>query len=794
MITAEQPNFSGGEIAPELAARIDVAKYQSALRLARNVIGLRQGGVSNRPGTLLAGQVRNNGRKVRLIPFQFSSRQAYCLELGHQVMRVIRADPATGAPGYVTGTPAAVSVTATDELTLHFDAPHGLAALQQVRLDGFGGLEDGDHLSGVNGRTFRIVDAPDASAIVVQALGADPNLDGGFDASGLTPWTSGGTAAALFELETPYRVANTPVPVDDLPDIRFEQSADVMYLVHPDHPVMKLSRTGDAAWSLDEVAFGARIGAPENAQAVETVGPGAPVLRAATYAVTAFDDISGQESIASGPASTSNDLTLAGSHNTITWDAPPGPATPSRYFVYKAVNGLFGFIGMAVESPFIDDNIDPDLGNAPPIHNDPLAGTGNRPGAIGFFEQRLFLGGPDSRPNGIWGSRSADFENLDFSRPVKADDSLAFGISARQVNRVLHLVPMSDLLAFTSDTVFRVNGGAGEAVTPTSIVVRPQVHRGAARCRPVVIDDAVLYVTAKGSKVRNLGYQLQADGYQGTDLTVFAPHLFQGRTIDEMAWCEHPHSAVFCKTSDGRLLCLTWMMEQEVWGWSLLETAGVVNSVCAVTETDEATGLSRDSIYIAVRRTLPGGSRLYVERLAAPFETGDAIEDAVYLDSAVAYDGAPNDIFSGLEHLEGMAVRALADGNVVSGLTVSGGKVALPFAAGKVAVGLPYSSVIKTLTPVVQGRATQGRKVGISRATLRLLNTRGIAAGALMDRLETVRPRLHAGWGEPADLISGDVAVSFDADHAPDAGVIVRQDEPLPMTLLGVWAEAEVGG
>ena len=90
MIAAEQPSFAGGEIAPELAARVDVAKYQSALRLARNVIGLRQGRVANRPGTLLVGQVRNNGRRVRLLPFQFSSGQAYCLELGNRVLRVIR--------------------------------------------------------------------------------------------------------------------------------------------------------------------------------------------------------------------------------------------------------------------------------------------------------------------------------------------------------------------------------------------------------------------------------------------------------------------------------------------------------------------------------------------------------------------------------------------------------------------------------------------------------------------------------------------------------------------------------
>jgi hypothetical protein len=788
VIAAEQASFSGGEIAPELAARVDVARYQSAVRLARNVIGLRQVGVANRPGTLLVGQVRNNGRKVRLIPFQFSSSQAYCLELGHLTLRAIR----DGA--YVTRAPQPVSVAAADPLTLQFDAPHGLAWLAQVFLDGFGGLIDGDGLSGVNGRTFRVLDAADPEAVVLQALGADPNdPDAGFDASGLTPWSSGGTAAALFELATPYRI-DADLGVDDLPGVRFEQSADVMYLAHPAHPLMRLSRTGDADWSLEAVQFGARIGAPQDASAAVIPGTGAPDNRDARYVVTAFDDASGQESTASGPATASNDLTLAGARNQVSWSPPPGGPEPSRYFVYKAVNGLFGFIGAADASPFTDDNIDPDLATAPPIHADPLGAAGSRPGAIGFFEQRLFLGGPDGKPNGIWASRSGDFENLDYSRPVKADDAIAFAISARQVNRVLHLVPMADLLAFTSDTVFRVNGGAGEAVTPASIVVRPQVHRGASSCRPVVIDDAVLYVTAKGSRVRTLGYQLQADGYQGTDLTVFAPHLFQGRTVDEMAWCEHPHSAVFCKTSDGALLCLTWMIEQEVWGWSLLETDGVVESVCAVTETDAATGLGRDAVYLAVRRVLPGGSRRHVERLADPFAAGDDIAGAVYLDSAVRYAGPANDLFSGLEHLEGRAVKALADGNVVSGLTVADGRVTLPFEASQVTVGLPYASVVKTLTPVLQGRATQGRKVAISRATLRLLNTRGIKAGALMDRLEVIAPRRAAGWGEPADLVSGDVPISFDADPAPDAGVIVRQDEPLPMTLLGVWIEAEVGG
>ena len=797
MIRAEQPSFAGGEIAPELAARIDTAKHQTALRLGRNVIGLRQGGVRSRPGTLLVGQVRNNGRRVRLIPFQFSARQAYCLEFGHLIFRVI-VDEGRG-PAYVTEGPKAISgVPSTAPLQLTVNG-HGFSAGQQIYIPdeppaypGVVGLVDADGLSGVNTRTFRVAEVIGENIIELQALGQSG--DDRVDASAWSAYASGGFAARLFEMATPY---NNSTGVEELDDIAFEQSADVMYLAHPSHPLMRLIRTGHAAWTLTDVRFGTDVLAPTSSEA-EAAPPPYPAASGDTvnrYRVTALSDITGQESLPSGVASATNDITLDGAANRIFWVASASPEV-TRYVVYKESNGLYGYIGATEALEFYDNNIDPDLGDTPPINGDPLGEPGSYPGAIGFFEQRLFLAGPDAKPNGIWGSRSGDFENLNFSRPVKADDSVAFGVSARQVNRVLHLVPMSDLLAFTSDSVFRINGGGvTDYITPTSIVVRPQVHRGASRARPVVIDDAVLYVTAKGSKVRNLGYQLQADGYQGADLTVFASHFFEGRTIEEMAWCEHPHSAVFCRTSDAKLLCLTWMLEQEVWGWTLLETDGEVESVCAVTETDPDTRLSRDSVYIAVRRPATSGPppRL-VERVAEPFETGDDIAGCVCLDSAVTYAGEPNDLFAGLEHLEGRAVKALADGHVVSGLTVTNGRVTLPFEAARVTVGLPYSAVIKTLTPVNPQAATQGRKLGVSRATLRLLNSRGVKAGMLMDRLETIKPRLDAGWGEPADLLSGDHALAFDTDYSPDAGVIVRQDEPLPMTVLGVYVEASVGG
>ena len=83
---AGSANFSKGEIAEELIGRVDVAAYQTALRRARNVIVLKYGGVTKRPGTRLVAEVYAD-QGVRLMPFQFSLTQTYALEMGQGYMR-----------------------------------------------------------------------------------------------------------------------------------------------------------------------------------------------------------------------------------------------------------------------------------------------------------------------------------------------------------------------------------------------------------------------------------------------------------------------------------------------------------------------------------------------------------------------------------------------------------------------------------------------------------------------------------------------------------------------------------
>lgn len=86
---SNQPSFSSGEIGDALASRMDVGKYSSALRRARNVLLATAGGAYSRPGLRHVGEVATPAQIHRPIPFQFSSDQSYVLELGDGTMRVI---------------------------------------------------------------------------------------------------------------------------------------------------------------------------------------------------------------------------------------------------------------------------------------------------------------------------------------------------------------------------------------------------------------------------------------------------------------------------------------------------------------------------------------------------------------------------------------------------------------------------------------------------------------------------------------------------------------------------------
>ena len=753
-----QPSFAGGELAPSLYGRVDLGKYQVGLRRARNVFIRAHGGVANRAGFAFVGETEAFNIQPRIITFQFNPDQSYALEFGHQVMRVIRNG------GFVVETGKTISgATQADPVVITATA-HGFSSGDQVFIQGVGGMAE------LNGRTFRVSNAT-TNTFELDSIGV-VDIDG----TGYGAYTGGGTAAQLFTLATPYSEG-------DLFDLRFVQSADVMYLVHPSHAPRKLSRLADDNWTLTTVTFAPAIGAPQNVQVVRDVGGvGSTTYR---YHVTAIAAETGEESLPSGVASVDADLSTAGNRNRVFWSAVSGA---EKYVVYKDDLNVLGFIGETTNTEFFDENIEQDRSDTAPQARNPFEGADNYPSAVTFYEQRLAFANTNNNPQTVWLSNSANFENFNVSSPAKDDDAVTVSIYARELNAIRHLVPLDDLIAFTSSVEWRIAGASDPGfITPSSVERRPQTYWGAATVPPLVIGNTILFVQDKGSKVRDFGYTFESDGYQGNDLSILANHLFEGRTVRDWTYAKVPHSVVWAVRDDGALLSFTYLREHQVWAWALHTTDGTFESVTAVSEGME------DVLYAVVRRTLEGRTARTVERMRSRFFTD--IEDAFFVDSGLTYDGAATRTLGGLWHLEGLTVVALANGNVVRDLTVTGGAVTFDFDVTTAHVGLPYVSDVQTLPVDLGSRegTVQGRKKRLSRVVLRVEKTRGLFVGPDETLLTEHKQRDTEAWGDPIQPVTGDIEIPIRPQWDTEGDLWIRQSDPLPMTLLAAMPEVTVG-
>lgn len=597
-----------------------------------------------------------------------------------------------------------------------------------------------------------------------------------------------------------YRTGS-PFNASELVEMDFEQTADVIYFAHQNHLPSKLIRSGHTDWAFADVTFGPIIASPVSVSGTATIpnkdaanSGNAYFPQPASYQVTAFNEETGQESHVSNTVTLTNDLALKRNYNTLSWTAVSGA---TGYRIYKSENTQsYGNIGTTDKLTFRDDNIGPDLSSGPPVGDNPFEAAGDRPSAITFHEQRSWWGRSINKPNGLWASRSADYENMDFTRPGREDDSIVIGLVANRVNSVNNLVSTKQgLLALTGNNVFSVQGANEDYITATPPPrVRPEVSRGASRLKPILVDGVTFYETTKSGEVRTLGFQFEVDGVRTNDVSIFSRHLFEGHEI--VAWCyaEKPASAVWAVRDDGVLLCMTWDEAQQVWGWTLCETDGLFKGCCVITEQNE------DRVYFLIERTVDDVARLYVERMASELWTDQA--SACYLDCARTFTSDPAiATFDRLDHLEGETVVAWVDGAKVSkdpngnDLVVTNGSVTLATAGETVTIGLPFTALVETLPLALQTAQgwTVARPQSPSRAFLRVVNTRSITAGVSETELFEPKQRETEDYIDPTNLLTGDLEVSLSASSGTETVIVVESSDPAPFHLAAVLLEASYG-
>lgn len=588
--------------------------------------------------------------------------------------------------------------------------------------------------------------------------------------------------ATLVDGIAPYEIAN-PYAESDLFEVKYVQSADVLTMTHPNHPVYELRRLGALSWSFVAVAFGTTTSTPTSLAATPTAASSPTALRDYYYVVTAT--IGQDESLPSAPDTANNNLDDAGAKNTITFDAVTGA---NYYSVYRLEAGVYAFIGVTTTTELIDEGITPDVTRTPPNAQNPFDGAGDYPAAVTYYEQRRTFAAPVSGPQTLWFTRSGTESNLNTSVPVRDDDAITFRIAAREANTIRHLVPLQDLIVLTQAAEWRV-GSSVDVLTPTTISIRPQSFVGSAHAAPLVVNNNLIFVSSRGGHVRELGFSNDAGGYITNDLSLRASHLFDGYTIADTAQSKSPYPICWFVSSTGELLGLTYIPEQSVAAWHRHSTTnGSFESVCALPEGDE------DFVYVVVRRSINGSTVRYVERMAS--RRFEDVEDSFFVDAGTRYEGpALSALSAGLDHLEGQEVNILLNGAVHPPRTVTGGTISLVHEGTNIVVGLPLVATLKTLPFAMEMQGYgQGRPKNVNEIWVRVFESSSLFAGPSEDDLEETKLRTNENMGSPPDLLTGEANLKVEPSWSDGGELVIQQPNPLPLTVLSVSMEIAIGG
>ena len=739
-----QNTFTAGEVSPELYARVDLQLYDAGLGACRNFYPMAYGGVTRRPGTEFIAEVYDSEKDSAFIGFVFNAEQTYALEFGDGVMRiltdgglVVHTTETTDA--WASGTDYELHTSVNDGVNVYrCIAPHTATT-------------DDEPGAGVNWETYWLLDS-------------------------------------VVHIVSPYAA-------EDVFQLRWAQSADVLYLVCPGYDPRRLTRTAHYAWTFTVLTFELDIAVPANLAATPTNF--ADNDDTIEYKVSAV--VGGIEGEPSEAVSVTTDVGWpADGKVTLTWDAV---TDAEEYRVYKNANGMFGYIGSteADSTTFKDNYIDPDYTDTPKSEFDPFDDD-EYPETIALHEQRLWFACTNLRPQSFFASNSGEFEIWSQSFPLKTDDAFTYTVADGQVNKIMWFAALDDLLMGTSAKERKVIPlSESTALGPGNITMRVQTMYGSNSLAPLTVGESILHCSRENSLIRDLGYQLAKDGYTGNDLTVKSRHLFDHFDLIRWGYAQAPHSIIWAVRSDGVVLSMTYMKEHEVFGWAWHDTKGAFKEVCAVP------GDGKTDVYFIVERTINGETKRFIERLATGIgvtgtsQNGKAELDNTelwYSDCSMKYEDAAATVISGLDHLEGESVHVVADGNVVDGLTVSGGEITLPTASEKVIVGLPIENAyIDTLPVDVQD--TSGNAItrikSIPSVTVRVNNSRGFWAGALDENDEVnlyEQPvRTDEDYGEPIALTFTDYEMALEAVSGRSGRVRISQPDPIPLTILAVVPE-----
>lgn len=662
-----QNDFSNGEFSPLLYGRSNIERYRSALAICENYCPMIQGPITRRPGTTFVNRALENDFPSRLQAFEFSTTQAYMLEFAYQKIRFYKNNAIiTETAKNITGATAANPAVITSN-------GHGYSNGDRVIITGVVGMTE------LNNREF-----------TVAGVTANTFQLSGVNSTAYTAYVSGGTVAKVYMVSSPY--IGTEVF-----DLKFTQSADVLYITHPSYAPRTLTRTGHTSWTLAAITFTdgpyLAVSSPYTLSpsaatgSVDLVSGPAPAITNATSSgglilITANSHgfTTGQRVGIDGVTGTTeangswivtvvnaNTFTLDGSTFTNAYVAN-GVAYPGVFLstdvgrqIRMLQGGVWGFGRITAFSHYgkVTFSVESTLTSTAAKSTWRFglwSDTTGYPAAVVFHEDRLFFAGAANFPQRIDGSVSGNYTNFAPSTEagtVTDSHAVSFTLNSNDVNAVHWMVSDEKALLCGSRAGEWVVKAAAvnEALSPTNIQAKRVSSYGSLDISALQAGKSVIFVQKAGRTIRELRYFFQEDGFDAPQLSVLAEHITLSG-IRQMAYQREPNSAVWLVREDGVLLSMTYERDSDALkvGFARHILGGtsdahgndaVVESVAVIPSLFG----TRDEVWVSVKRYINGATIRYIEYINKFFEDDDELKDAKFLDSALTYD-APVTIVS----------------------------------------------------------------------------------------------------------------------------------------------------
>lgn len=543
----------------------------------------------------------------------------------------------------------------------------------------------------------------------------------------------------------PYEIA-TPFSAEDLPNLRWVQSADVIYLCSGTLPIQKLARRALNDWTIGAVEYDTGPFRVQNLRKGRTLQASA----------------------------TTGTITLTASFNLFTPQhvgslirlVPTDYTTIPLFTTYEAVT-----VG---DRRRYDQNVyeltmrlAADVGQNPPIHSEGEALTDNNtkwkfisdsegtvritavasatsataevlksvpeacvasptyrwsegawsdvygyPSEIELFEQRLCAAATPSEPRTVWFSAVGDYS--DFSPGVEADQSFAYTIAGDgSINRIvslcrgssgLHIFALGEEYSTRADTRSQVIG-------PTNAVFGLDGTVGSSTARPISPAGNPIFISRDKGRVMEVAYSLQADANQLRPLSRIAEHLGAER-FEQIVWQSAPSPTAWLRRASGDLVAMIYDAAEEVLGWAPLSIAGGHAVSLAVCPNDTGTA---DVLTIVARRTINGIERGMIEDQAPVYgilNGAQPISEACHLFASSVFIRDPAESIFHVPHLVGQDVYAWTDKGEFGPLVVAAdGSVTLPTVVKRATIGLfDPTHFVETLD--IQAAAPDGNSMG----------------------------------------------------------------------------------